>query len=430
MTIRRKLLFVAGLNLLLLIGLGVAALAQSAVINTNASSLGRDVVPALESATVITRLIEQYRSLQGAHLAATDQTQREQVEQEMRTIEGAMETEFTTMTPLAADDEEENTLFERLKVLWSQFTSQTAAAFLPTSRGADTNRAAAVAAYQQLGPIYKQVSDTTQELAAFNIDEGETNTKMAQDTYRTSQLLVLAITLGAIIVSLAFALRIAHQLTSNLSQLSQATAAVAAGDLDQPIRVGGRDEVGQLAGAFRTMLDALRASRATLSAQQLALETRGAELEQTVQALQTAIDTSDQMRDSLRNLSCPVVPVLDGVLVMPLIGQIDDQRADLLINTLLDAVQDQRAHTVFIDITGVPVVDTQVAQTLMQVANTVQLLGARALLVGLRPEVAQTIVGLGLNLTTLRTFADLRSGINSVLGQGRQARVESHAPAV
>jgi rsbT co-antagonist protein RsbR len=416
MTIHRKLLLVAGLNLVLLIGLGLAALAQSAVIDNQAISLGHDVLPALEATGTVAQQLERYRSLQGALLAARNPSERSQVEQDLRAVEQAMQAQLSALALIVADDAEEQALFEHVRTRWSQFSSQTTSAFLPALQSAAASPERATAAYQQLAPLYQSSVESAQRLSDFNTDEGRAFTAHAQATYRTAQLLALGITLGALLLSLGSALLLARQLTRNLSQLSQATAAVAAGDLDHPLRVESRDEVGQLAQGFRAMLDALRTSRAMLAAQQQALETRGAELEQTVQALQTAIDTREEMRDSLRALSCPVVPVLDGVLVMPLIGQIDDERAALLLSTLLDAVQEQRAHTVFLDITGVPMVDTQVAQTLMQVASTVQLLGARAQLVGLRPEVAQTIVGLGLDLTALRTFTDLRSGIRRLLG--------------
>jgi len=78
----------------------------------------------------------------------------------------------------------------------------------------------------------------------------------------------------------------------------------------------------------------------------------------------------------VQELSSPVVPVLDGILVMPLIGAIDSERTSILTQTLLTAIEQHRANIVIIDVTGVPIVDTQVAQALLQAARASKLLGA------------------------------------------------------
>jgi rsbT co-antagonist protein RsbR len=102
---------------------------------------------------------------------------------------------------------------------------------------------------------------------------------------------------------------------------------------------------------------------------------------------------------------------------MPLIGVIDSERAAILTHSLLQAIEQHRARTVLIDVTGVPLIDTQVAALLLEAAAATKLLGAQPVLVGLRPELAQTIVGLGLDLSVLITHTDLQSGINYALGQ-------------
>jgi rsbT co-antagonist protein RsbR len=121
-------------------------------------------------------------------------------------------------------------------------------------------------------------------------------------------------------------------------------------------------------------------------------------------------------------LSSPVVPLLEGILVMPLVGVIDTERAALLLSTLLTATERHRASMVIVDVTGVPIVDTQVARVLLEAASAIRLLGAQTVLVGLRPELAQTIVGLGLDLTSLVTRADLQSAVSYALQQGQHRR--------
>jgi rsbT co-antagonist protein RsbR len=114
---------------------------------------------------------------------------------------------------------------------------------------------------------------------------------------------------------------------------------------------------------------------------------------------------------ALRELSTPLIPLADHVVAMPLIGSVDSGRAQQVVEELLAGVAANRATTAIIDITGVPVVDTQVAGALLRAAQAVELLGARVVLTGIRPEVAQTLVGIGVNLGSIVTRSTLRDGI-------------------
>jgi rsbT co-antagonist protein RsbR len=121
---------------------------------------------------------------------------------------------------------------------------------------------------------------------------------------------------------------------------------------------------------------------------------------------------------ALAELSTPLIPLSERVVVMPLIGTIDARRAQDVLDTLLQGVADSKAEVVILDITGVPIVDTQVANGLVRAAQAVQLLGARVVLTGIRPEVAQTLVGLGIDLSGIITRSTVQSGIAFALGQG------------
>jgi anti-anti-sigma regulatory factor len=120
---------------------------------------------------------------------------------------------------------------------------------------------------------------------------------------------------------------------------------------------------------------------------------------------------------ALRELSTPLIPISDEVVAMPLIGSIDSARAQLVLETLLTGVAERQASTTIIDITGVSVVDTQVADALIRAAQAVKLLGARVILTGIRPEVAQTLVNLGVDLSGIVTRGTLQSGIAEALGR-------------
>lgn len=117
----------------------------------------------------------------------------------------------------------------------------------------------------------------------------------------------------------------------------------------------------------------------------------------------------------LRELSTPLMPIHQGVLVLPLVGQIDPRRAGQIMETLLEGISAQVADVVIMDITGVPVVDTQVANYLIQAARAARLLGAKIVLVGIGPEIAQTIIQLGVDLSDITTRANLESGISYAL---------------
>lgn len=134
-----------------------------------------------------------------------------------------------------------------------------------------------------------------------------------------------------------------------------------------------------------------------------------------VTARKRAEEVIEAQRRAILELSTPIVPMLEGVLVLPLVGSIDTARAGQIMETLLEAIGQYHAQVVIIDITGVPVVDTGVANHLLQVAQAAGLLGAECVLVGISPEVAQTIVSLGVNLSRILTRRDLQSGVEYAL---------------
>lgn len=119
----------------------------------------------------------------------------------------------------------------------------------------------------------------------------------------------------------------------------------------------------------------------------------------------------EQQAVTLEAVSTPLLTISDSTVVMPLVGAIDTRRVQQIMDTLLSGVAESRARTVILDITGVPVVDTQVANSLLRSAQAVKLLGAQAILTGLRPEVAQTLVQLGVDLRAITTLGTLRDGI-------------------
>lgn len=118
---------------------------------------------------------------------------------------------------------------------------------------------------------------------------------------------------------------------------------------------------------------------------------------------------------ALQELSAPLIPVFERITVMPLVGTIDTERAKQIMENLLKGAVKHRSEVVLIDITGVPVVDTMVAHHIIQAAEAVRLIGAKCMICGIRPEIAQTIVSLGIDLSQLTTKNTLQKGIEYAL---------------
>jgi rsbT co-antagonist protein RsbR len=121
-----------------------------------------------------------------------------------------------------------------------------------------------------------------------------------------------------------------------------------------------------------------------------------------------------QQQAAIRELSMPVLQVRDHLLVIPLVGMLDTSRARQLIESLLQAIRDRRARAVVIDVTGVPVVDTSVANHLVQAVDAARLMGATVAISGISPEMAQTLVTLGARLPEASTLVDLQEAIEEM----------------
>lgn len=118
-----------------------------------------------------------------------------------------------------------------------------------------------------------------------------------------------------------------------------------------------------------------------------------------------------EQQAAIRELSTPVLRVRDRLLILPIIGGLDSQRARQLTQQLLSAIRETRARMVVIDITGVGMIDLTVANHLVQTVEAARLMGARAIITGLSAEVAQTLVDLGVDLSMMQTVGDLQGGL-------------------
>lgn len=138
-----------------------------------------------------------------------------------------------------------------------------------------------------------------------------------------------------------------------------------------------------------------------------------------------------EQAETLLELSTPVVKLWDGIVALPLVGTLDSARTQVVMEALLQALVDTGSEHAIIDITGVAAVDTQVAQHLLKTVQAARLLGAECIISGIRPQIAQTVVALGIEFGDIQTKANLadamllalrRSGVDVVAAGDGQAR--------
>jgi rsbT co-antagonist protein RsbR len=151
------------------------------------------------------------------------------------------------------------------------------------------------------------------------------------------------------------------------------------------------------------------------------VEERTQELTEFAHQLEHSLEEQQRLWETVQRLSIPIVPVHEGVIVMPLIGQIDPPRAARLVDDMLVAVEEQDAQVVIIDITGVAAMDVQVANSLIEAASAARLLGTELVLVGIRPDVADAVVRLSLSLEGITTQRDLQAGVRYALARTARA---------
>jgi rsbT co-antagonist protein RsbR len=137
-------------------------------------------------------------------------------------------------------------------------------------------------------------------------------------------------------------------------------------------------------------------------------------------------DVISRQQKELLELSTPVVRLWENVLALPLIGTLDSARTQIVMQNLLDAIVETRSDFAIIDITGVPVVDTLVAQHLLKTVAAARLMGADCMISGIRPQIAQTIIHLGVDLTGVTTKATLADAFAAALRRSGLAIVKDN----
>ncbi|KYF75103.1 anti-anti-sigma factor [Sorangium cellulosum] len=148
----------------------------------------------------------------------------------------------------------------------------------------------------------------------------------------------------------------------------------------------------------------------------------------TEQELRSKLELIERQQQVIRDLSTPIIQVWEGVLTLPMIGVVDSQRTAEIMDTLLEAIVRMGARYAILDLTGVEMVDTKTASYLIELVRAIRLLGAEGIVTGIRSNVAQTIVSLGLDLSSITTLGNLRAALQHCIRQMARERAASGAP--
>ena len=209
----------------------------------------------------------------------------------------------------------------------------------------------------------------------------------------------------------------APDFAARLKRIEDVLACVAQGDFASRLELSEHeDELTNLELGINFLIVDLRQQALANKEKEDALLSQQRELE-------AKLVTIDQQAAAIRELSTPVIEVWEDILVLPIVGVVDTLRSLEIMNDLLKAVVETRAKCVIIDVTGVQIVDTKTADYLVKVVSAAGLLGARCVLTGLSPAVAQTLVEIGAELRDVRTLRNLKAGLEDCLRWLRRTRV-------
>jgi anti-anti-sigma factor len=240
------------------------------------------------------------------------------------------------------------------------------------------------------------------------------------DEARQAALRPLRIILSSFLaLSFGMALTLRALVTKPMGALARVAQRIQSGERGIRSRIRRNDEVGVLSTAFDDMATEVETILSGLEGQVAArtadLEAERSELDRALSELKTSTAARLALMETVRDLSTPVIRIYEQILVLPLIGEIDAERAQQIETSLLAGIERHRATEVLLDLTGVPFIDTAVAAYLMRSARAAQLLGSGVTIVGISPRVAQSLVQLRIDFSGIATRANLQSGLVEAL---------------
>jgi rsbT co-antagonist protein RsbR len=328
--------------------------------------------------------------------------------------------EKTLLAALLLDEPEQTKELQQLEVAvsgWHNFLHQ------PTIR----TRKALKKSGGTVGDLFiatalrgaQDFDDIRVRLSAIRTIEMQRSDVYRQESQAAAVRLRVMLLVGLIVtsvLSLGALSFLASNIVRRVQQVTKAATRIADGDNTVRCELpASDDEVGLMGATFNTMAQIIQQRTDDLVTQYQVAEAARCEAESTREQLATQLAVVDQQQAIIREMSVPILPVRSSTLVMPLVGSLDSSRLALMQSQALHAIERSDTRHLILDITGVPIIDTQVALGLTQLVQAARLLGVNVDIVGIRPEVAQAIVGLGVEVRDVRTFSNLQAALDRVL---------------
>jgi len=202
-------------------------------------------------------------------------------------------------------------------------------------------------------------------------------------------------------------------LQERINRIEDILTSIAAGDMDARILSEVEDDFSGTEAAIDLLIN-------DLTEELRQRDTMQKEMESKLAKIQEQQKTIVQQQEDLLELSSPVSKVWDNILILPVIGTLDSQRTQVMMENLLQKIVETGCTISILDITGVPTVDTQVANHLLKTVTAARLLGAECIISGISPAIAQTIVHLGIDLSSIRTKATLQDAMIFAMKQNKR----------
>ena len=252
------------------------------------------------------------------------------------------------------------------------------------------------------------VEDEVSNLLADKTDAVGQNIIASARTVEENATGAVSVTMGVgiLLVVLAFilGLLLSRTITVPIRNAADVAQRISEGERQLTIDTSAADETGDLMRAMEHMVNSIRTAEDDIRNAQ-------AEVEEQLKRVQDANVAIREQGELILELGAPVVQVAEGVLMLPLVGDIDTQRASQITEKILDAITKSDAAAVILDLTSVPGMDTSVARNIMKTVDAVRILGAEVVVTGFSPEAAQTIAELGVDFGNLITRGTLKAGV-------------------
>lgn len=231
--------------------------------------------------------------------------------------------------------------------------------------------------------------------AELPLAEADEDLRSALITAGAILLTIMALTLGLTVV-------VTGRIVAPIHALATVAERISAGDLSQQVAVTRDDELGTLQRNFNQMVT-------DLAAQRTALTERSEEL-------QDSLDRQRELVETVAQLSTPLLPVWEGVIVVPVVGYVDQERGEALVHALVQGIAARQAKVVIIDITGLSTINQAVLTSISRATRAAELLGTRTLLAGVSATAAQQLVAAQTKLSSLTSYRDVQSATAAAIG--------------